>query len=64
MNDATVKRKDCELKAKSRALKEKDAIISAMSEQLTKTREYLATKQQVSSEQITSIIIMYMPNIL
>ena len=43
-----VKRKDSELEAKSRALEEKDATISAMSEQITKTREYLASKQQVS----------------
>ena len=44
----SAKRKDSELEAKSRALEEKDATISAMNEQLTKTREYLATKQQVS----------------
>ena len=48
MNDASTKRKDFELDAKSRALKEKDATISAMSKQLTKTREYLATEKQVS----------------
>ena len=47
MKDASTKRKDSEIEAKSRALEEKDATISAMSEQLTKTREYLATKQQV-----------------
>ena len=49
MNDATAKRKDSEIEAKIRALGEKDATISAMSEQLTKTREFLATKQQVST---------------
>ena len=49
MKDASAKRKDSELEAKSRALEEKDATISAMSDQLTKTREYLATKQQVST---------------
>ena len=54
MKDASAKRKDSELEAKSRALEEKDATISAMSEQLTKTREYLATKQQVSTK--TSLI--------
>ena len=48
MNDASTKRKDFELDAKSRALEEKDATISAMSKQLTKTREYLATEKQVS----------------
>ena len=47
MKDASVKRKDTELEAKSRALEEKDVTISAMSEQLTKAREYLATKKQV-----------------
>ena len=52
-NYASSKRKDSKLEAKSRALEEKDATISAMSEQLTKTREYLATKQQVSTKTIT-----------
>ena len=46
IKDNFVKRKDSELEAKSRALEEKDATILAMSEQLTKVREYLATKQQ------------------
>jgi chromosome segregation ATPase len=46
---ASAKRKDSELEAKSRALGEKDAIISAMNEQVTKTREYLATAKQVSA---------------
>ena len=36
----------CELEAKSRALEEKDATISAMSEQIAETK-YLATKQKV-----------------
>ena len=48
MKDTAAKRKDSELEAKSRALEEKDAAISAMSEQITKIREFLATKQQVS----------------
>ena len=47
---ATVKRKESELKAKTRVLEEKEAIISEMSEQLTRTREHLTAKQQVSSE--------------
>ena len=47
-NDDTIKRKESELDAKTKMLQEKDAIISGMSEQLTRTREYLATKQQVS----------------
>ena len=49
LKDTTAERKDFEIEAKIRALEEKDATISAMSEQLTKTREFLATKQQVSS---------------
>ena len=47
--DATIKRKESELKMSTRLLQEKDAIISGMSEQLTRARECLATKQQVSS---------------
>ena len=48
INYASSKRKDSELEAMSRTLEEKDATIAAMNEQLTKTREYLTTKQQVS----------------
>jgi hypothetical protein len=33
----------------SRALEEKDAAISAITKEITKIRDYLATKQQVSS---------------
>ena len=47
---ATVERKESELKAKTRALEEKEAIISGMKEQLTKAREHLSSKQQVSCE--------------
>ena len=50
INEAVVRRMDSELEAKSRALEEKDVTISAMSEQITKAREYLATKQQVSNQ--------------
>ena len=49
MKDASAKRKDSEIVAKTRALKDKDASITVMNEQLTKAREYLATKQQVSN---------------
>ena len=49
---ATVERNETELKAKTRVLEEKEAIISGMREQLTKTREHLSSKQQVSCEQI------------
>ena len=48
INYASSKRKDSQLEAMSRVLEEKDATIAAMNEQLTKTREYLTTKQQVS----------------
>ena len=49
INATCIKRKDYELQAKTRALKEKDATISAMTEQLSKTRGYLATEKQVST---------------
>ena len=49
---ATVEREGTELKAKTRALEEKEAIILGMREQLTKAREHLSSKQQVSSEHI------------
>ena len=45
--DATIERNETELESKSRALEEKDSIISGMRQQLTRTREYLAAKQQV-----------------
>ena len=48
--DAAIKRNESELEVKTRLLQEKDAIISGMNEQLTRARECLATKQQVSSE--------------
>ena len=47
---ATVERKESELKANARILEEKEAIISGMREQLTKAREHLSSKQQVSCE--------------
>ena len=50
MNASSIKRKDSELQAKSGALEEKDTTISAMSEQLTNVREYLATEKQVSTK--------------
>ena len=46
--DATIERKDSELESKSRVLEEKDSIISGMRQQLSRTREYLTSKQQVS----------------
>ena len=46
--DTTIQINYSQLEAMSRALEEKDATIAAMNEQLTKTREYLTTKQQVS----------------
>ena len=58
MKNASSKRKDSELEAKSRALEEKDATISAMSEQLTRARKYmyLGTKQQVSTHIILQML--------
>ena len=46
--DATIERNKTELESKSRALEEKDSIISGMRQQLTRTREYLTAKQEVS----------------
>ena len=48
----TVERNETELKAKTRVLEEKEAIMSGMREQLTKAREHLSSKQQVSCEHI------------
>ena len=47
-NGLVISRKNYEVESKTTALKEKDAIISEMGEQLTRARECLATKQQVS----------------
>ena len=58
INATSIKRKDYELQAKSRALKEKDTTISAMTEQLTKAREYLATEKQVSTNLILGLLPM------
>ena len=46
---ATVERKESELKAKTRALEEKEAITSGMREQLTRARDHLSSKQQVNT---------------
>ena len=46
--DTDTTRKAIELEVNDRALREKDAIISGLKEQLTKIREYLTTKKQVS----------------
>ena len=57
IKDSFILRKGSELEAKSRALEEKDATILAMSEQLTRAREYLTTEQQVSEHRILLIMI-------
>ena len=57
-NNCKIVRKDSELEAKSRALEDKDATISTMSEQLTKAREYLVNKKQVSVAG-TSFVVIY-----
>ena len=59
MKDASAKRDNSELKAKSRALEEKDTTISAMSEQLTKATEYLASKKQVGMDIATFNLAEY-----
>ena len=61
---ATIERNESELKAKTRALEEKEAIISGMREQLTKAKEHLSSKQQVSCKHIhRSQITDYLRNI-
>ena len=47
IRDGAIKRSETELKARTRVLQTKDSIISGMTEQLTKAREHLVTKQQV-----------------
>ena len=47
-NRATIDKNESNLKAKTRVLEEKQAIISGMSEQLTRARQHLTSKQQVS----------------
>ena len=46
--DATIIRKDSEIEAMSRALEKNDSLISGMRRQLTISREYLSSKQQVT----------------
>ena len=48
MKDACAKIKGSEIAAKSKALEEKDATITAISKQLNKARGYLASNKQVS----------------
>ena len=48
-----IQRRDSQIEAKTRALQEREAIISRLDEQLTKSRECLATKQQVRSGTIS-----------
>ena len=45
--DAAIERNKTDLESKSRALEEKDSIISGMRQQLARSREYLTAKQQV-----------------
>ena len=48
VKNASMMRKDVEIRAKVRAIQQKDAIIVEMNEQLGKVKEYLSTKKQVS----------------
>ena len=54
-----IQRRDSQIEVKTRALQEKDAIISRLDEQLTKSREFLATKQQVRSGMISLTLLWY-----
>ena len=55
-NIASVNTNESELRAKTRALEEKQVIISGMSEQLTRAREHLTSKQQVSCKNRTLLV--------
>ena len=50
IKDATIKGHESELDAKTKALKERDTVVSGLSEQLIRVRENLSSKQQVSSQ--------------
>ena len=57
-NVAAIKRNESELEANTQTLKDKDAIISGMSEQLTRVRKYLTSKQQVNRNNNNYFIII------
>ena len=48
-----IEQRDSQIEVKTRVLQEKDAIISRLDKQLTKSREFLTTRQQVRSGMIT-----------
>ena len=49
VKNATIERMNSELEAKTKALEEMEAVVSGLSEQLTRVRENLSLKQPVSS---------------
>ena len=55
-NNKNIESKTSEIEVNALALEEKDAIISGMSEQLIKVREYLSSKQQVSCQMHVIVI--------
>ena len=54
MLEADITRKESELNTKTKTLEEKEAIISGLNKQLTRTREHLSSKQHVSSDKMNS----------
>ena len=56
IKDTNIKCKASEIEANALAIKNKDAIISGMSEQLTRVREHLSSKQQVSGQNLYNIL--------
>ena len=56
IKNTSIKSKDFEIEKNTVALKEKEAIISGMNEQLTRVREHLSSKQQVSGQIIRNNI--------
>ena len=51
-NAATIAANESELENKTKALEEKDAVVSGLSEQLTRAREFMSSKEHVSSAQL------------
>ena len=46
--DATIEKKDSELCSMTKVIEDKESVVLAMKQQLSRAREYLSTKQQVS----------------
>ena len=56
--NAAIRRKDVQIDAKTRALKKMDEVNVELNDQLTRMKEYVAKKQQVSQPQLTIFYVM------